>query len=205
MASKPNQTHKGRIRDRERQAAALELRKSGLHYPEIAKRTGYQNPANCRRAVLAAMNRLTDEPAAEYRKLEIARIDTLAERLWPHALGLEVDEETGEVRQGYPDLDAIDRLIKLGAERRRYVAGLEVAPAPPPPGAGGTINVLVQQLLADPEARELATGLGDRLTGGIEDVSGLPGGGALPGLLAPGGSSGPDSSPSNGGGNGAGR
>lgn len=64
-------------RSREMAARALELRKSGATYTAIAREVGYFDAANARRAILAALDRITAEPAEEVKRWELARLDDL--------------------------------------------------------------------------------------------------------------------------------
>ncbi len=61
------------IAQREKERQALELRKEGLTYEAIAAKLGYYDKKGAERLVKKAFARLTDEPAAELRRLEAAQ------------------------------------------------------------------------------------------------------------------------------------
>jgi AraC-like DNA-binding protein len=70
-----------------RQAAALQLRESGMDLREIAAELGYSDASGAYRAVRSALQTiLPDETRDEYRRLEIARIDALQAAMWPRAI-----------------------------------------------------------------------------------------------------------------------
>lgn len=65
------------IRAREQAAKALELRKRGLTFLDIAEELGYKSPQAAHDAVKRALDRLTSEPAEQVRALEAARLDDM--------------------------------------------------------------------------------------------------------------------------------
>lgn len=66
---------KQKIRDAERQAQALELKKQGLNYDQIAAKVGYKFRAGAHAAVQAALKSIVAEPAEDVLKLELERLD----------------------------------------------------------------------------------------------------------------------------------
>lgn len=103
---------------------ALELRAAGADYREIARLVGWKSAASAHRAVMNALAALQAEPAEALRDLELTRLDAmLSGGLWRRA-------RTGE-------LAAIDRVLRIMAERRRYVPGLEVPVAKEMTGPDG--------------------------------------------------------------------
>lgn len=96
----------------ERSAQAMELRKQGLQYREIAERLGYRSDKAAWIAVRRALDRLKTEPAKDLRAIELARLDALTEALWPRATA------------DPPDISAVNALLKVG-ERRAKLAALE--------------------------------------------------------------------------------
>lgn len=62
---------------RERQQQALELRKQGYSYVDIAAAVGYKSQQAAWEAVAAAMRRITDEPARAVIRLELERLDRM--------------------------------------------------------------------------------------------------------------------------------
>lgn len=70
----------------ERSRQALELRKAGVTYPEIAHQLGYSRASGALAAVDSAIRRMLEEPAAAVLKLELARLDKMLFALWPEVL-----------------------------------------------------------------------------------------------------------------------
>ena len=94
----------------ERRRQALELRKAGATYDQIARQIGYANEGGAYKAVQAALKAVYREPADEVRKLELERLDRLTLALWTRA-------KEGEA-------EAIDRVLKL-MDRRAKLLGLD--------------------------------------------------------------------------------
>lgn len=97
----------------ERQTRALELRRDGLTYREIAEKVGYKGPSSAYRGIMAALRRTQQPPADALRKLELERLDLAAAAIVEKVLA--------------GDLQAIDRWVRLSESRRRLL-GLD-APA----------------------------------------------------------------------------
>lgn len=100
------------IAQREKEQRALELRKAGLTYDEIAKSLEMS-----KNGVWKAVNRVLEDVADEAKKeatglraLEALRLDDLQKSLWARA------------RKG--DLAAMDRIIRV-LERRAKLLGLD--------------------------------------------------------------------------------
>ena len=106
----------GRIDAQEKRARALELRKAGATYDQIAKQVGYSNRGNAQRAVQTALKEITAEPAREVLTLELERLDGMLLSLWPQA------------RRG--DVNAVDRVLRIQERRARYL-GLDDGPGAP--------------------------------------------------------------------------
>ncbi len=99
-----------RILAAERQGRAINLRKAGAGYEEIARQLGYAGPSGAYKAITTALHALTREPARELRDLELARLDDLLRGIWPDA------------REG--NVQKIDRVLKIMA-RRAELLGLD--------------------------------------------------------------------------------
>lgn len=99
-----------RINAAEKQAQAIELRKAGATYDQIARKVGYSNRGSACRAVQKALEKITEEPALELRALVSERLDTMLLGVWQQA------------RSGH--LGAIDRALKI-EERRAKLFGLD--------------------------------------------------------------------------------
>lgn len=70
----------------ERQRRALELRKAGHTFQEIADQLGWKGPQGAHNAVMSALKKTLQEPADELRTLELERLDTMLNALWPAIL-----------------------------------------------------------------------------------------------------------------------
>jgi hypothetical protein len=125
-----------------RQTSALSLRQSGKTFAEIAAELGYSDPSGARNAVMAALRENVAEPNAEMRSLELSRLDILQSALWTKALA--------------GDLGSVDRVLKL-MERRAKILGLD---APPPKGADGDLDDLIQRELDRINGLEEPAGFG---------------------------------------------
>ena len=100
----------------ERQRQALEYRKAGMGFEQIAGHLGYRDASGAYRAVRRALKATIQQSAEEVRDLEVARLDAMLLALWPRA-----------ANPKGPDLLAIDRALKIMA-RRAALLGLD-APA----------------------------------------------------------------------------
>lgn len=125
------------IQHTDRQRRALELRREGRNYDEIAAEMGIAAPS-AHRLVSSALKALVAEPARDVQRLEVERLDTLLSAVWPLATA-------GE-------LPAIDRALRI-AERRARLLGLDGRVIAPPN--------LPRTLTAAVAARTPADGDGD--------------------------------------------
>lgn len=98
----------------ERRTMALQLRKAGLTYQEIADRVGYSAPCGAYKAVKTALEALPVEAVDELRQVEGARLDQLQAGLWARAVA------------GNPK--AIEQVLRIMA-RRAALMGLDVSKA----------------------------------------------------------------------------
>lgn len=96
------------IRAREREKKALELRKAGATYAQIAEKLGYSDPKSAWHAVMRALDRLPREDAEKVRRLELSRLDTIALRLWRKI-----------VEEG--DIQAVNAYLRVMERRARYL------------------------------------------------------------------------------------
>lgn len=78
---------------------ALELRKSGQSYDQIATELEYKSRSSAQRAVENLLTKMAEEPARILKHLTIARLDSMLKAIWPKA-------EKG-------NLGAIDRVIRI--------------------------------------------------------------------------------------------
>lgn len=119
-----SKTSPRRISIRERQQKALEYRKAGFTYQKIADQLNYKNASCAEHAVKAAMDRITEQPAKEVRKLELERLDAILTTLW------------AQVAKGH--LGAVDRVLKIMDRRARYLG----------------LDMPVKHALTDPEGED---------------------------------------------------
>lgn len=89
-----------RIEQRERQQQALELRKSGMTYEEIAKALNYSHASGAAYAVKSAIDRIGLEAAKDVVVMDLARLDDYTKRC------------TAELR-AKGDLSQVDRLLRI--------------------------------------------------------------------------------------------
>jgi hypothetical protein len=96
----------------ERQQRAIELKRAGATYQQIANALGYRNRSSAADAVTRALRAtVTKETANEDRQIELARLDSMWMAIWPKAVG--------------GDLLAIDRCLRI-SERRTAISGADV-------------------------------------------------------------------------------
>lgn len=115
MGRQRNATSAYQLKAKQRQAEALELRKAGLTYEEIAKRIGYGSRTAAYNAVKRALTELAEETSASadrLRELENSRLDRLHTIAWQQAVEAK-------------DLTAIDRAVRI-SERRAKLYGLDL-------------------------------------------------------------------------------
>jgi hypothetical protein len=95
----------------ERQRAAIELRKVGNTFQEIADELGYASASGAQNAVLSALRKTLQEPTDELRKLECERLDVMLKSIWPFVLRgsprhVEMAIKIMDRRASYMGLDA---------------------------------------------------------------------------------------------------
>ncbi len=74
-----------RLAAAERQVQALELRKRGKTFDDIAQAVGYNSPQAAYEGVKAALKRTQQEPADEVRQIELERLDRMLDAMWDKA------------------------------------------------------------------------------------------------------------------------
>lgn len=94
----------------ERQAEALQLRKQGQSYDEIAEALGYADKTGAYKAVKAALGAILAPAVEELRDVEGQALDVAQEAIW------------GKVLKG--DLSAINTFLRI-SERRSRLFGLD--------------------------------------------------------------------------------
>ncbi len=122
----------------ERGRQALELRKGGVGFAQIAQQLGYRTPSGAYDAVRAALKRTEQEPADEVRRIACERLDRLLFAVWKRALDINDPHQ----------LDCIDRALKI-EQRRARLLGLD---APDKIDIEWRIRLMAKSLGLDEEA-----------------------------------------------------
>lgn len=79
----PTRTTPARLIAYERQRKALELRKAGLTYAQIADQCGYSSPATARKAVVSILESTQRESVNDFRTIQFERLSYMIMKLWP--------------------------------------------------------------------------------------------------------------------------
>lgn len=111
-----------RLRIRNRDQQALNLKLGGATYEQIATQLQYSDSKNAWRAVRALMTS-AQAPAADVRAEEVARLDRLMLSWWPKALGTPANMANGSAAVP-PDRHAAELVLKI-SERRARLLGLD--------------------------------------------------------------------------------
>jgi hypothetical protein len=98
----------------EKQAHALQLRKAGKTFDQIAQALGYASPSGAYQAVTSALQATLQEPADDLRRLEVERLN----RLFDVAYDKAVDPD----QKGA--MFAVDRCLAI-MDRRAKLLGLD--------------------------------------------------------------------------------
>jgi DNA-binding CsgD family transcriptional regulator len=112
MAGKPGQgigeskTSKRRVIAQEREARALDMRKAGATYQQIANTLNVSRPA-AYKMVARSLHEMKAEHVDEVRQLELTRLDALVLALWKQALA--------------GDVQVVDRVLKIMDRRAAYL------------------------------------------------------------------------------------
>lgn len=104
-----------RILAQQKRRQALEARKSGATYAQIAEFVGYNDASAARKAVLKAMGDVIQEPATELRSMQIERLNHMLMALW-NKVGA---GDESAINTALRVLDKIDAL--MGTEAAREV------------------------------------------------------------------------------------
>ncbi len=115
MAKGRSKTSPEQIEVDERHIKAVNLRKAGATYQEIADELGYSGISSAEYAVKAALKKTMSEPAEELRQLELLRLDEMQAGVYAGAIA--------------GDPDSINTILKIMAHRMR-LTGLERKDAP---------------------------------------------------------------------------
>lgn len=104
----------------ERQQVALEMRKQGFTFREIAAHLDCSVNAAHKmvKKAVANINDRLDESAAEVKTIELERLDRILVRLWRQAVPSDVNQP--------PNLKAVEQVLKIMDRRAKYL-GLDAA------------------------------------------------------------------------------
>jgi hypothetical protein len=106
-------TSERRLSAAQKRVRALELRRAGKTFEQIASEVGYRSKSSAHDAVMKGLHETLAEPADELRSLEAERLNELLAGLWEKA------------KSG--DLWAVDRALSI-MERRAKLFGLDRPP-----------------------------------------------------------------------------
>ena len=96
-----------------RRARALDLRRAGKSYPDIAAELGYSGAGSASKDVSRALDQVVQEAGKQLIQLERERLDGLLAILWPRA-------ERGDVRAARECVRVMERRARLlGLDRVR--------------------------------------------------------------------------------------
>lgn len=124
-----SKTSPRRIDAAQRRAKALEMRRDGRKFQDIADALGYKSRGAAAQDVQRALALTVSEPAAEVRALELMRLD----EMWVAALdvlkrshitvsnGRVIEIDGQPLVDDGPVLQAIDRLLKIQERRAKYL------------------------------------------------------------------------------------
>jgi transposase-like protein len=142
FSTKNSHTSPKRIALRRRQSEALRFREEGYNYEQIAKRMK-TNPSTVYRWVMAAMDRITAEPAKRVLELELRRLDQLQTAIYADALEgdlssqqmyLRIADQRARLLGLYPKEPQVHFNIGDGKPEAEPVMRIEfVLPDKPPP------------------------------------------------------------------------
>ena len=124
--SKESTTSKRRIAVLERDVKALELRKAGANYVQIAAQLGMKYPSTAMMALRRQMERLRPVAmATELRELEAIRLDAIWLRLWQR---FQANPSDQVVRSMMQVMERRARLLGLDAPVQHEVSGPDGQP-----------------------------------------------------------------------------
>lgn len=104
---------------------ALDLRRAGWSFEDIAAEVGYANKGTAHKAVKQAIADITRESAKELLELELTRLDDLMAGAYEQA------------RNG--DLFAVDRVLKIIDQRAKFLGLYERKPEDPTADVKGAL------------------------------------------------------------------
>jgi hypothetical protein len=102
-----SKTSPRRLEAHQKRARALELRKAGATFEQIAQQVGYSGRSKAYEAVQKALRDVTIDDAEEVLALELQRLDAMQMGLW------------GKARVG--DVQAVNALLRIMDRRAKYL------------------------------------------------------------------------------------
>ena len=117
-----------------KQARALEMRKEGKPYTEIAKALGYADDSGAYYAIMSALRRIPEPGALDYRRLNSERLAELLAMAWKAAragdlravaVSLAVIAELSKLTGAYPAQQVDMSVLRIEASRMAEEAGLD--------------------------------------------------------------------------------
>jgi hypothetical protein len=109
----------------EKRKQALDLRRAGWTFEDIANEVGYANKGSAHRAVKQGIADITRESATELVELELARLDDMLAGMYEKA------------RDG--DLWAVDRVLKIMEQRAKFLNLYDRQPEDPTANVRGAL------------------------------------------------------------------
>lgn len=109
--------HSTRILLQQKRRQALEARKAGATYQQIADNLGYTHASAARKAVLKAFGDVIQEPVNELRSLQVERLNHMLLRIWQRVDAGDLDSMAMALRI----IDKIDALIGTEAAQQLEV------------------------------------------------------------------------------------
>lgn len=160
-----------RIRAKERQKQALELRLAGVTFEAIAEAVGFRSKQAAHDSVTRALRGLPEAAAKDLRELDLKRLDAMYQRIWPFVIAPTVKmmpSPSGPQMLVWDEARflAVDRCLRILAQRARLL-GLDAVKRLELTGAeGGPIELAAVTLAAKLQ----------RIVDGDADILALPAG-----------------------------
>lgn len=147
----------------ERVRQAIEFRKAGMTWPQIATEVGYASAQTASHAVKSYLDDLPQEAAVDLRRINIERLNYILTKCWPGVMAGDIDM----MREARATIAHLDRLmgteapqqlevnentsntvVVIGVSRDEYIEGLkrmagiqdDLPPAPKTNGTNGSGN-----------------------------------------------------------------
>ena len=101
---------KQQVLTRQRQAHALELRRQGHTYDEIASQVGYAGPGAAWKAVHRAVREIGRDEARDLAVLQLERLNDMLAEAWPVATDSSHPRQLQAIETTMRIMDRMDRL-----------------------------------------------------------------------------------------------